>query len=103
MVEIVGPLQLGLVSGYFLGWTGTIISQGVDVLMAFPYFLLALTMIAILGPGLLNGILASGRQYLSAAPHTSYLPGMVIFLTVLGFNLLGDGLRDALDPRMRES
>ena len=192
LIAMITGTILGLVSGYFLGWTDTIISRGIDVLMAFPYFLLALTVIAILGPGLLNGMLAialvnvpffariirsstlslresdfvlaakgmgaghtrilfrhillnslstlvvattinlgfmitaaaalsflglgvqpptsdwgtmlaSGRQYLSAAPHTSYLPGLAIFLTVLGFNLLGDGLRDALDPRMRES
>ncbi len=192
LIAMITGTILGLVSGYFMGWTDTIISRGVDVLMAFPYFLLALTVIAILGPGLLNGMLAialvnvpffariirsstltlresdfvlaakgmgaghtrilfrhillnslstlvvattinlgfmitaaaalsflglgvqpptsdwgtmlaSGRQYLSAAPHTSYLPGLAIFLTVLGFNLLGDGLRDALDPRMRES
>ncbi len=192
LIAMITGTVLGLVSGYFLGWTDTVISRGVDVLMAFPYFLLALTVIAILGPGLLNGMLAialvnvpfftrivrastlslresdfvlaakgmgaghtrilfrhillnslstlvvattinlgfmitaaaalsflglgvqpptsdwgtmlaSGRQYLSAAPHTSYLPGLAIFLTVLGFNLLGDGLRDALDPRMRES
>ena len=192
MIAMITGTVLGLVSGYFLGWTDTIISRGIDVLMAFPYFLLALTVIAILGPGLLNGMLAialvnvpffariirgstltlresdfvlaaqgmgaghtrilfrhillnsvstlvvattinlgfmitaaaalsflglgvqpptsdwgtmlaSGRQYLSAAPHTSYIPGLAIFLTVLGFNLLGDGLRDALDPRMRES
>ena len=192
LIAMITGTILGLVSGYFLGWTDTVISRGIDVLMAFPYFLLALTVIAILGPGLLNGMLAialvnvpffariirgstlslresdfvlaakgmgaghtrilfrhillnslstlvvattinlgfmitaaaalsflglgvqpptsdwgtmlaSGRQYLSAAPHTSYLPGLAIFLTVLGFNLLGDGLRDALDPRMRES
>lgn len=191
LIAMITGTVLGLISGYFLGWADTIISRGIDVLMAFPYFLLALTVIAILGPGLLNGMLAislvnvpffariirgstlslresdyvlaakgmgaghrrilfrhillnslstlvvattinlgfmitaaaalsflglgvqpptsdwgtmlaSGRQYLSAAPHTSYLPGLAIFLTVLGFNLLGDGLRDALDPRMRE-
>ena len=192
VIAMVTGTVLGLVSGYFLGWTDTVISRGIDVLMAFPYFLLALTVVAILGPGLLNGMLAialvnvpffarivrsstlslrgsdfvlaargmgaghgrilfrhillnsvptlvvattinlgfmitaaaalsflglgvqpptsdwgtmlaGGRQYLSAAPHTSYLPGLAIFLTVLGFNLLGDGLRDALDPRMREA
>ncbi|MBT0959072.1 ABC transporter permease [Alphaproteobacteria bacterium KMM 3653] len=191
LIAMIAGTFLGLVSGYFLGWTDTVISRGIDVLMAFPYFLLALTVIAILGPGLLNGMLAialvnvpffariirgstlslreadyvlaakgmgaghsrilfrhillnslptlvvattinlgfmitaaaalsflglgvqpptsdwgtmlaSGRQYLSSAPHTSYLPGLAIFLTVLGFNLLGDGLRDALDPRMRD-
>lgn len=190
-IAMVAGTIMGLVAGYFLGWADTVISRVIDVLMAFPYFLLALSVIAILGPGLLNGMLAvalvnvpffarivrgttltlrssdfvlaargmgaghvrilfrhillnsistliiattlnigwmitaaaalsflglgvqpptsdwgtmlaSGRQYLSAAPHTSLLPGLAIFFTVLGFNLLGDGLRDALDPRMRE-
>jgi len=45
-------------------------------------------------------MLGSGRSYLFAAPHVATFPGIAIFLVVLGFNLLGDGLRDALDPRM---
>jgi len=187
---IVGTF-LGLIGGYFLGWLDSVIMRLIDVLMAFPYFLLALTVIAVLGPGLLNGMIAvalvnipfftrivrgvtlsiresdyvmaargigasntrilvrhvllncvstvivagtlnigwmitaaaalsflglgvqpptsdwgtmlsSGRQFLSAAPHVATLPGLAIFITVLGFNLLGDGLRDALDPRLRE-
>lgn len=187
---IVGTL-LGLLSGYFLGWLDSVIMRLIDILMAFPYFLLALAVIAVLGPGLLNGMIAvalvnipfftrivrgvtlsiresdyvtaargigagntrillrhvllncvstvivagtlnigwmitaaaalsflglgvqpptsdwgtmlsSGRQFLSAAPHVATLPGLAIFVTVLGFNLLGDGLRDALDPRLRE-
>jgi peptide/nickel transport system permease protein len=36
------------------------------------------------------------------APHVATVPGLAIMLVVLGFNLLGDGLRDALDPRLRE-
>jgi len=36
-----------------------------------------------------------------SAPHIGIFPGLAIMLTVLGFNLLGDGLRDALDPRLR--
>ena len=40
-------------------------------------------------------------QFLRDAPHLSYFPGLAIFFTVLGFNRLGDGLRDALDPRLR--
>ena len=48
-----------------------------------------------------GSMLASSRQYLNVAPHVAALPGIAIFLTVLGFNLLGDGLRDALDPRLR--
>jgi ABC-type dipeptide/oligopeptide/nickel transport system permease subunit len=48
-----------------------------------------------------GSMLAASRQYLNVAPHVAALPGIAIFLTVLGFNLLGDGLRDALDPRLR--
>ena len=48
-----------------------------------------------------GSILAGGRTYLRLAPWVSMFPGIAIMLTVLGFNLLGDGLRDALDPRLR--
>jgi ABC-type dipeptide/oligopeptide/nickel transport system permease subunit len=45
-------------------------------------------------------MLGAGRSLLFAAPHVATFPGIAIFLVVLGFNLLGDGLRDALDPRL---
>lgn len=45
-------------------------------------------------------MLTKGRLYLQVAPHVATFPGMAIVITVLGFNLFGDGLRDALDPRM---
>jgi ABC-type dipeptide/oligopeptide/nickel transport system permease subunit len=45
-------------------------------------------------------MLSKGRLYLRSAPHLVLLPGLAIFLTVLAFNLVGDGLRDALDPRV---
>jgi peptide/nickel transport system permease protein len=48
-----------------------------------------------------GSILASGRSYLRLAPWVTFFPGVAIMLTVLGFNLLGDGLRDALDPRLK--
>ena len=48
-----------------------------------------------------GSILASGRSYLMLAPWVMLFPGIAIMLTVLGFNLLGDGLRDALDPRLK--
>jgi len=189
MALLVGSL-LGLLSGFFMGWFDILVMRLIDILMAFPYFLLAITVIAALGPGLLNGMIAiaivnipfftrivrgvvlsikelnyveaaralganryriigqhvlincfssvvvagtlnigwmitaaaglsflglgvqpptadwgtmiaSGRQYISVAPHVATLPGLAIFSTVLGFNLLGDGLRDALDPRLK--
>jgi len=46
-------------------------------------------------------MLADSRQYLMNAPWTLVFPGLAIMLTVLGFNLMGDGLRDALDPKMK--
>ena len=51
-----------------------------------------------------GAMLNEGRQNLELAPHLAVFPGLAIMLAVLGFNLLGDGLRDALDPRQhRES
>jgi peptide/nickel transport system permease protein len=46
-------------------------------------------------------MLADGRRYLMAAYHVSTIPGILIMLVVLAMNLVGDGLRDALDPRLR--
>lgn len=48
-----------------------------------------------------GSMLSAGRDYLRQAPWLSIYPGLAIFLTVMGFNLLGDGLRDLLDPRMQ--
>jgi peptide/nickel transport system permease protein len=48
-----------------------------------------------------GGSLADGRSFIRQFPHITFFPGMMIFLTVLAFNMLGDGLRDALDPRQR--
>lgn len=48
-----------------------------------------------------GSMLNSGMQFLRESSYLSTFPGLAIFVTVLGFNLLGDGLRDALDPRMR--
>jgi peptide/nickel transport system permease protein len=180
----------GLLAGFVGRWVDQVVMRSIDTLMAFPYFLLAIAIIATLGPGLVNGMVAvaivnipfygrivratvlavkqteyveaaralgvselrlslthvlrnclaplivavtlnvggmitalaglsflglgvqpptsdwgsmlsSSRQYMNVAPHVAALPGLAIFLAVLGFNLLGDGLRDALDPRLR--
>ena len=45
-------------------------------------------------------MVSDGRGYLLEAPHVSLFPGLAIFIAVMGFNCLGDGLRDALDPRV---
>jgi peptide/nickel transport system permease protein len=48
-------------------------------------------------------MLSDGRNYISTAPWLTIIPGLAIFLVVLGINLLGDGLRDVLDPRMKKT
>jgi peptide/nickel transport system permease protein len=49
-----------------------------------------------------GAMLSNGRVYVMIAPHVATFPGMAIMLVVIGFNLLGDGLRDTLDPRLRD-
>ncbi len=49
-----------------------------------------------------GAMLSRGRTYMSSAPHLVLFPGLAIALVVLGFNLIGDSLRDALDPRLKE-
>jgi ABC-type dipeptide/oligopeptide/nickel transport system permease subunit len=183
-------LLLGSLAGFLGGWVDAGIMRGVEVLLAFPYLLLAIAVVSALGPGALNttiavGIwgtphvtrivrgavlalreteyvraaralgaggpalvgrhilpnilptvivygslfmadailveaalsflglgvqpptpswglmVATGRDFLLVTPHITTIPGLAIMLAVLGFNLLGDGLRDALDPRLR--
>jgi len=182
---------IGLVSGYFGRWLDHLLMRIMDIFMAFPYILLAMAIVAGIGPGLFNAMLAvgivgiplyariarastlsikekeyvdaarslgssssrvilshvfpntwtptlvtatldlgnkiistaslsflglgtqpptadwgnmlaSGRDFIVTAPNVAFLPGLAIFLVVLGFNLLGDGLRDTFDPRLKE-
>lgn len=188
---IVGTV-LGAVSGYLGGWIGDIIMRVLDVVLAFPFLLLAIAIVSVLGPGLTNAMLAiaivtipqyarvvrasvlsvreeeyveasralgasnfqilfgrilpnalpplivqgtlgiataildtaalsfiglgaqpptaewgfmlaSERNQVFSAPHLVFFPGLAIMVTVLAFNLLGDGLRDALDPRLAQA
>ena len=183
-------IVLGLIAGYYGGWADALIMRVMDVWVAFPIILLALAIVTVLGPGLVNimvaigiawvpyytrmvrgvvlgmrnhsfveaarvvgmgdsriltrhilpntlaplivmssmgvagailtgaslsfiglgpqapipewgVILADGRQFIRLAWWIGFFPGAAIALTVLGANLLGDGLRDWLDPRMR--
>jgi ABC-type dipeptide/oligopeptide/nickel transport system permease subunit len=50
-----------------------------------------------------GALLATGRDYIDLAPWLAIYPGLCITLTVIGFNLLGDGLRELLDPRRRKA
>ncbi|WP_141582234.1 ABC transporter permease [Actinomadura sp. WMMA1423] len=188
-IALVAGVALGLAAGYFRGWVDAIVMRFVDVLFAFPIILLAIAIVAVLGPGLTTAMIAIGvvyvpvfarvtrasslvvreEPYVRAAvtigarplriirthvlpnvmapiivqtslslafamlseaalsflglgvqpPQPSWgrmlfdgksftdawwmsvFPGLAIFATVLAFNLVGDGLRDALDPRQR--
>ena len=186
-VGLVIGVPLGTISGFYGGWLDLIIQRVIDVFLSFPGFLLALSLVAVLGVGINNVILAvglgvmpafvrltrastlaicvrtyveaaravgatgpsiiwhhvlpnvvapvviqatlglgatlltaaglgflglgvqqptpewgtmlgEGRSYIFSNPNLATFPGVAIFLTVLGFNLAGDGLRDALDP-----
>ncbi len=192
MFAIVAGTFLGLIAGYVGGWTDNSIMRLMDVMLAFPSLLLAITIVTIRGPGLENALLAiaivsipqyarvtrasvlaikeeefitaerslgagpnrivfrhvlphvltplivqgtlgiggavleaaglaflglgaqpptaewgymlsEARAYVFTSPHLVFFPGIAITLTVLGFNLLGDGLRDALDPRLNRN
>jgi glutathione transport system permease protein len=50
-----------------------------------------------------GAMLSDGRQFIQLAPHVAFFPGLAILVTVLALNLLGDGLRDALDPKMKKA
>lgn len=79
----------------------------VQLTFVFAYAVLAEAALSFLGMGpppptpTWGNIIAEGRDYLREAPWICLFPGAAISLTVLGLNLLGDGLRDVLDPRMK--
>jgi peptide/nickel transport system permease protein len=94
---------LGLVAGYAGGRTDTVIMRGIDMVMAFPYILLALAIVAVLGPGLLNALYAialvnipffarnirgitlglSRREFVDAARLSGKNPAQILFLEIL--------------------
>ncbi|QQK08887.1 ABC transporter permease [Miniphocaeibacter halophilus] len=85
---------------------GTIQSLIVNFTMRIGTAILAASSLSFLGFGAnvtepdWGAMLSQGRNYLKTAPHIVLFPGLIIFVTVLAFNLLGDGLRDTLDPKM---
>ncbi|HHX68409.1 MAG: ABC transporter permease subunit [Miniphocaeibacter sp.] len=85
---------------------GTIQSLIVNFTMRIGTAILAASSLSFLGFGAnvtepdWGAMLSQGRNYLNTAPHIVLFPGLIIFVTVLAFNLLGDGLRDTLDPKM---
>jgi peptide/nickel transport system permease protein len=79
----------------------------VQITLAISYAILAEAGLSFLGLGAQppepswGSMLSTGRGFMAFAPWTAFAPGMAIFIAVLGFNILGDGLRDVLDPRMK--
>ena len=130
-------VALGAIAGYAGGWTDEIIMRAMDGLLAFPALLLAIAVVAALGPGHRNAAIAimtslsigrailaeaglsylglgtqpplpswgkmlqEAQGFLTLSPWMAAFPGLAIAVTVLAFNLLGDALRDLLDPRLR--
>lgn len=80
----------------------------VEAAVAFSYAVLLESALSFLGLGAQppdpswGNMLNIGRGFMAQAPWLSIVPGAAIFLTVLGFNMLGDGLRDAFDPHLRD-
>ena len=79
----------------------------VQLSFLFAYAVLTEATLSFLGLGAVpptptwGNIMAEGRQYMREAPWIITIPGMLLMVTVMGLNLLGDGLRDVLDPRLR--
>ena len=81
----------------------------VEAMAAFAYAVLLESSLSFLGLGAQppepswGNMLNTGRGFMDQAPWLSIVPGMAMFIGVLGFNLLGDGLRDFFDPRLKEA
>jgi len=79
----------------------------VQLSFLFAYAVLSEATLSFLGLGAVpptptwGNIMAEGRQYMTDAPWIITIPGVALMITVMGLNLLGDGLRDVLDPRLR--
>ncbi|MCC7107163.1 MAG: ABC transporter permease, partial [Chloroflexi bacterium] len=80
----------------------------VQFTVSLAYAILVEASLSFLGLGVLpptpsgGARLSTGKAYIELSPWVTLFPGLAIMITVLGFNLLGDGMRDALDPRLRE-
>lgn len=113
-------VMLGVCAGYFGGLVDTLISRFLDILLAFPGLLLAIAVVAVLGNGMQNTVIAISifsiptvarmvrgevlslrGEVLRSYPMQALIPGAAITLVVMSFSLIGDGLRDALDPRLK--
>ena len=80
----------------------------VEAAVAFAYAVLLESALSFLGLGAQppepswGNMINTGRGFMAQAPWLGIVPGMALFFCVLGFNLLGDGLRDVLDPHLKD-
>lgn len=80
----------------------------VQITFIFALAILAEAVLSFIGVGpppptpTFGAVIADGRNYIAEAPWVTIWPGLAIMITVLGLNLMGDGLRDALDPRLKQ-
>ena len=101
----IGESDFSLVVRYIL--PNIVASNLILATLTMPSALLTASSLSFLGFGAQpptpdwGAILSEGREYLRSAPWISTFPGLAILFTVLGFNFLGDGLRDAFDPRLK--
>lgn len=97
------PLPLLMLRHILLNCLGPVIVQGT---LIFAMSILAISSLSFLSLGIptptpeWGNMLSSGRDYMRGNPHLVLAPGLAIFLSIFALNLLGDGLRDALDPKM---
>jgi peptide/nickel transport system permease protein len=101
----IGESNISIMLRYIL--PGTIGPLTVAASLRMASVMLSASGLSFLGLGILpptpewGAMLADSRDYMFSSPLQMFIPGIVITIVVIGFNLLGDGLRDALDPKMR--
>lgn len=97
------PLPILMLRHILLNCLGPVIVQAT---LIFAMSILAISSLSFLSLGIptptpeWGNMLSSGRDYMRGSPHLVLAPGLAIFLSIFSLNLLGDGLRDALDPKM---
>ena len=116
---VIGSI-LGAIAGFYGKVVDNVIMRIMDIFLAIPSMLLALAIVAAFGTSLTNLLLAIAisyvptfartvrasvltvkESYIRDGWHITVIPGLMIMLTILSLNVLGDGLRDALDPRLK--
>src|SRR5437867_1542400 len=111
LIGVTGWFVVGMVSAYAGRLVDLVVQRVVDAMMAVPGLIIVLAIMAVLGSSLNNviiaiviGMLAAAEQgHVTKAPWAGIFPGLAIFIAVLGFNLLGDAVRDVLEPRLRSA